>query len=138
MSLNKNPDLEPLIESAGAANSSRWRFNRKVKIPGLINRRRDPTKTYQEKCGKIRLGVILCAFAFLLIYLSNLKPYQHLMVVRIPEDDPSMPGPKGNYLALLSTLIGLFCKNLYKVFVDAVILNLFLIKILLETIRNFH
>lgn len=96
MSLNKtNSDLEPLIESQSAAvKNSRWRFNRKVKLPGLISRRRDP-KAYQEKCGRIRLGAILCAFAFLVIYLSNLKPYQHMMIVRIPDDDNSLPGPKG-------------------------------------------
>jgi hypothetical protein len=99
MSLNKaHPDLEPLIEtgstaSAGAKNN-RWRFNKKVRLPGLALRRRDP-KGYQEKCGRIRLGGILCAFTFLLIYLSNLKPYQHMTVVRIPEDDLTLPGPRG-------------------------------------------
>jgi hypothetical protein len=97
MSLNKvHPDLEPLIESSNppAAKNSRWRFNKKVKLSGLILRRRDP-KAYQEKCGRMRLLAILCAFAFLVIYLTNLKPYQNMMIVRIPEDDSNLPGPKG-------------------------------------------
>lgn len=95
MSHNKiHPDLEPLIEApnaAAAAKHNKWKFNRKVKLPGLIKRR--DLKGYHEKWGRIRLGGILCAFAFLVIYLSNLKPYQHV-VVRIPEDD--LPGPKGS------------------------------------------
>lgn len=96
---NSHPDLEPLlIESSGAPGTKNrpWRFNKKVKLPGLILRRRDP-KAYQEKCGRMRLLAILCAFAFLLIYLTNLKPYQNMMVVRIPEDDSNLPGPKGSF-----------------------------------------
>lgn len=104
MSLNKtHPDLEPLIESqdAGSAfkNNQKWRFNRKVKFPGL-NRRRD-LKGYQEKCGRIKLGAILCFFALLVFYLSNVKTYQHMMVVRVPEDDANLPGPKGNLILQL-------------------------------------
>ncbi|KAG5678026.1 hypothetical protein PVAND_007734 [Polypedilum vanderplanki] len=88
-------DLEPLIDvhTSRIAKNNRWRINRKVKIPGLGLKRRGDLKGYQEKCGRIRLLAILGAFCFLLIYLSNLKPYQH-MVVRIPEDDKSLPGPK--------------------------------------------
>lgn len=94
MSLNgKHPDLEPLIEStAPPIKNGRWRINKKVNIPGLISRRRDPG--YQERCGLVRLLAILGIFAFLLLYLTNLKPYQH-MIVRIPEDDKNLPGPKG-------------------------------------------
>lgn len=108
MSLNKtHPDLEPLIESsnAPAGKNSRWRFNKKVKLAGLILRRRDPKS--QEKCGRVRLLAILCAFAFLLIYLSNLKPYQNMMIVRIPEDDSGVPGPRGicNHSNLLFNLL---------------------------------
>lgn len=99
MSLNMtHPDLEPLIESGGAGsvakNNNRWRLNKKVRQAGQALRRRD-SKGYQEKCGRLRLGGILCAFTLLLIYLSNLKPYQHMMIVRIPADDASLPGPKG-------------------------------------------
>lgn len=96
-------DLEPLIVSqeSPAAKNSKWRFNRKNKLFGF--KRREP-KSHQEKWGRFRLGAILCAFAFLLIYLSNLKPYQHLMVVKIPEDDVSLPGPKGK-LQFLSFIL---------------------------------
>lgn len=99
MSLNKaHPDLEPLIESShnvpATTKSNRWRFNKKLKLSGLILKRRDP-KAYQEKCGRMRLLAILCAFGFLVIYLTNLKPYQNIMVVKIPEDDISLPGPRG-------------------------------------------
>jgi hypothetical protein len=97
MSLNK-ADLEPLIAdstTSPVAKNSRWRFNKKVKLSGLILRRRDP-KAYQEKCGRMRLLAILCVFAFLVIYLTNLKPYQNMMIVRVPEDDINLPGPKGN------------------------------------------
>lgn len=107
MSLGKaHPDLEPLIESANAptTKSTRWRFNKKGKLSGLILRRRDP-KAYQEKCGRVRLLAILCAFAFLLIYLTNLKPYQHMTVVKIPEDDSDVPGPKGEYLTYFACSI---------------------------------
>lgn len=98
---NNHPDLEPLIvdskNSSPSTKNNQWRFNKKVKLPGLL-RRRDP-KAYQEKCGRIRLLLILCAFAFLLIYLSNLaKPYgADIMIVKIPPDDASLPGPKGYY-----------------------------------------
>ncbi|XP_070499360.1 uncharacterized protein [Chironomus tepperi] len=86
-------DLEPLIDvhTTGTRNS-RWKINKKLKSTGLLLKRRD-SKGYQEKCGRIRLLAILGAFCFLLIYLSNLKPYQH-MIVRIPEDDKNLPGPK--------------------------------------------
>jgi len=109
MSLNNNhPDLEPLIESsspsAATASSAKWRFNKKTKLSGLILRRRDP-KGYQEKCGRARLLAILGAFAFVLIYLSNLKPYQH-MVVRIPEDDKNLPGPKSMFHVLCFACFG--------------------------------
>ena len=95
MSLN-NPDLEPLIETQNPSvtgKNSRWRITKKTKISGLI-RRRDP-KAYQEKCGRVRLLAILCGFVFLVLYLTNLKPYQNIMVVKIPEDDKNLPGPKG-------------------------------------------
>lgn len=100
MSLNKtHPDLEPLIESQGGSAAvkanNKWRFNRKVKLPGL-NRRRD-LKGYQEKCGRIKLGALLCFFALLVFYLSNIKTYQPMMIVRVPEDDANLPGPKGIY-----------------------------------------
>jgi hypothetical protein len=88
MSLNSNhPDLEPLIEvHTSAAKNGRTRVNsKKAKASGLILRRRDH-KGYQEKCGRARLLALLGAFGILLIYLSNLKPYQHL-VVKIPDDD---------------------------------------------------
>lgn len=88
MSLNSShSDLEPLIEvHTSAAKNGRTRVNsKKVKSSGLILRRRDH-KGYQEKCGRARLLALLGAFGILLIYLSNLKPYQHL-VVRIPDDD---------------------------------------------------
>lgn len=82
-------DLEPLIKSTEATSSrnNQWRFNKKFRILGK-------TKEAQE-CGRLRLGVILCGFTFLLIYLTNLKPYPHMMVVKIPEDDDNLPGPKG-------------------------------------------
>ena len=90
MSLNKNhPDLEPLIEvHTSAAKNGRPRVNsKKVKASGLNLRRRDSRGyRYQEKCGRVRLLALLGAFGILLIYLSNLKPYQHL-VVKIPDDD---------------------------------------------------
>ncbi|CRL03323.1 CLUMA_CG016463, isoform A, partial [Clunio marinus] len=93
---------EPLLESSSLppayeeiAKNNRWRINKKAKFSGLNLRRRDP-KAYQEKCGRIRLLAVLCAFAFLLIYLTNLKPYQNMIVVRIPEDDQDIPGPKEN------------------------------------------
>lgn len=93
MSHNSNPDLEPLIDShATTTKSSVWKFGRKVKLPGLILRRRDAKSS--ERCGRIRLFAILGAFAFVLIYLSNLKPYQN-MIVHVPEDDKNLPGPKG-------------------------------------------
>jgi hypothetical protein len=104
MSLNKShPDLEPLIETQNpsvAGKNSRWRINKKVKLPGLVLRRRDP-KAYQEKCGRVRLLAILCGFVFLVLYLTNLKPYQNMMVVRIPEDDNDLPGPKGTTETLI-------------------------------------
>lgn len=87
MSLSTNhSDLEPLIEvHTTAAKNNRPRVNsKKVKASGLL-RRRD-SRGYQEKCGPVKLLALLGAFGILLIYLSNLKPYQHL-VVRIPEDD---------------------------------------------------
>ena len=104
MSPNKtHPDLEPLIESHGAGvaakNNNKWRFNRKVKFPGL-SRRRD-LNGYQEKCGRIKLGAILCFFALLVLYLSNIKSYQNIMIVRVPEDDVNLPGPKGMYNLLI-------------------------------------
>lgn len=90
-----HPDSEPLI-----APPQITKFNKRGKFSGLLIRRRDP-KGYQEKYGRVRLGAILCGFAFLLIYLTNLKPYQqHMMVVRIPDDDMSLPGPKGMHLIL--------------------------------------
>ena len=95
MSHNSNPDLEPLIDShATTTKSSVWKFGRKVKLPGLILRRRDAKSS--ERCGRIRLFAILGAFAFVLIYLSNLKPYQN-MIVHVPEDDKNLPGPKGTF-----------------------------------------
>lgn len=111
MSLNRtnSADLEPLIESQGIGtagkNNSKWRFNRKVKLPGL-NRRRD-LKGYQEKCGRIKLGAILCFFALLVFYLSNIKSYQPMMIVRVPEDDASLPGPKGIKIFQLCYLLRL-------------------------------
>lgn len=104
MSLNKShPDLEPLIETHNPSKNSRWRINKKVKLSGLVLKRRDP-KAYQEKCGRVRLLAILCAFVFLVLYLTNLKPYQNMMVVHIPEDDTNLPGPKGkerNFLTFI-------------------------------------
>lgn len=88
MSLNSNlSDLEPLIEvHTSATKSGRPRVNsKKTKATGSILRRRD-LKGNQEKCGRARLLALLGAFGILLIYLSNLKPYQHL-IVKIPEDD---------------------------------------------------
>lgn len=107
MPLNKtHPDSEPLIESKST------KLNKKVKFSGLLTRRRDP-KGYQEKYGRARLGAILCGFAFLLIYLINLKPYQHMMVVRIPDDDLSLPGPKGRYASNINLLI-VACNFMFK------------------------
>lgn len=103
MSHNRShPDLEPLIEvHTSAAKNGRPRVNsKKVKASGLILRRRD-SRGYQEKCGRVRLLALLGAFGILLVYLSNLKPYQHL-VVRIPDDD------RGKFLYV--TFCMLFCR----------------------------
>lgn len=113
MSLN-NPDLEPLIETQNpsvAGKNSRWRINKKTKLSGLI-RRRDPKAV--EKCGRVRLLAILCGFVFLVLYLTNLKPYQNIMVVKIPEDDTNLPGPKGkkNSSLFISSLFVHLCKLL--------------------------
>lgn len=98
MSHNKvSQDTEPLIESSTTSpplvKNNRWKINKRA-IPGFNLRRKDP-KGYQERCGRVKLLAILCAFVCCLIYLTNLKPYQNLMVVRIPEDDQNLPGPKG-------------------------------------------
>lgn len=97
MSHKVSQDSEPLIESSSTspplAKNNRWRINKRA-IPGFNLRRKDP-KGYQERCGRVRLLAILCAFVCFLIYLTNLKPYQNLVVVRIPEDDQNLPGPKG-------------------------------------------
>lgn len=94
-------DSEPLlidsstssVTSPPIAKTNRYRINRK--LPGLNFRRRD-SKGYQEKCGRIRLLIILCGFVCFLLYVTNLKPYQNLMIVKIPEDDANLKGPKGN------------------------------------------
>lgn len=91
MSLKSHPDLEPLIEvhTSGAAKGGRPRVNsKKVKASSLILRRRGSRSYYnQEKCGRVRLLALLGAFGILLIYLSNLKPLNQHLVVKIPEDD---------------------------------------------------
>jgi hypothetical protein len=90
---NNNPDLEPLIDTPSSLQV--WKNARKEKNAGLILRRR----TEAERCGRIKVLGILGSFIFLLIYLSfatNLRQYQH-MVVKIPENDINLPGPKGNY-----------------------------------------
>lgn len=94
---SNNQDSEPLlIDSSSSVNSppiaktNRFRNNRKLKLPALNFRRRD-----QERCGRVRLLAILCCFVVFLLYVTNLKPYQNLMIVKIPEDDDNLPGPKG-------------------------------------------
>jgi hypothetical protein len=112
---SNNQDSEPLIDSSLSLNSppiaktNRFRNNRKLKLPALNFRRRD-----QERCGRVRLLAILSCFVCFLIYVTNLKPYQNLMIVKIPEDDINLPGPKGKLSlnCVLNYLLVHYCLNL--------------------------
>lgn len=86
---HNNPDLEPLIAS-NTNGTKLIKKEKKDKHFGL-SRKRD------AKSSKLHIIGVLGFFIFLLIYLSfaqNLRPYQH-MVVHIPDDDITLPGPKG-------------------------------------------
>lgn len=110
-------DSEPLIEPSSTSSSpplaknNRWRSAIGRRSLSGFNLRRKDAKGYQERCGRARLLVILCAFVCFLIYVTNLKPYQNLMVVRIPDDDLNLPGPKGLYLRCMLCLQKIGCHS---------------------------
>uniref|UniRef100_A0A8D8IU74 (northern house mosquito) hypothetical protein n=1 Tax=Culex pipiens TaxID=7175 RepID=A0A8D8IU74_CULPI len=94
-SANESADWEPLLEPNGKALPKRPTGG----TGGLAGTNRRETKSlYQEKWGRIRLGVLV-VLAFVTFYLSlstiTLRPVVHQMVVNVPEDDEDLPGPRG-------------------------------------------
>uniref|UniRef100_A0A8D8D653 (northern house mosquito) hypothetical protein n=1 Tax=Culex pipiens TaxID=7175 RepID=A0A8D8D653_CULPI len=93
-SANESADWEPLLEPNGKALPKRPTGG----TGGLAGTNRRETKSlYQEKWGRIRLGVLV-VLAFVTFYLSlstiTLRPVVHQMVVNVPEDDEDLPGPR--------------------------------------------
>lgn len=98
-SANESADWEPLLETT-CGKSNPPRRTGTGGGPGSIagSNRRETRSLYQEKCGRIRLGVLV-VLAFVTFYLSlssiTLRPVVHQMVVNVPEDDEDLPGPRG-------------------------------------------
>lgn len=94
-SSGNDPDLDPLI-TRGAASI------KPTNAKGLLNNRRDHRLSHLERWGRIRL-VCLSMSLFFVIYIcfsvgawSDQRPQ---IIVRIPPNDDSLPGPKGLLLA---------------------------------------
>lgn len=100
-------DWEPLLETdakSTSSSSSRRPPAGAGSGPGTCTtNRRDnkghhPLHHHQEKCGRIKLGVLV-ALVFITFYLSlstiSIRPVVHQMVVTIPDDDEDLPGPRG-------------------------------------------
>ena len=98
---NNNSLLEPLISTNGTKHIKK---EKKDKHSGLLRKR-------DAKSSRIHIIGVLGFFIFLLIYLSfaqNLRPYQH-MIVRIPDDDVNLPGPKkGEYTTMINLTIRMY------------------------------
>ncbi|XP_055630168.1 uncharacterized protein LOC129770974 isoform X2 [Toxorhynchites rutilus septentrionalis] len=87
-------DWEPLLETDTrttkrvAGGAAPCATNRRETKGIIIN---------QEKCGRIRLGVVV-VLVFIFFYLSlstiNMRPLVQQMVVNIPDDDEDLPGPR--------------------------------------------
>ncbi|XP_058462959.1 uncharacterized protein LOC131437554 isoform X2 [Malaya genurostris] len=88
-------DWEPLLETAGRASKRTQPGG--TAAPTCAANRRETKSTNQEKCGRIRLGVLVI-LVFITFYLSlstiDIRPMVHQMVVTIPDDDENLPGPR--------------------------------------------
>jgi hypothetical protein len=103
MTIPENSDLEPLLLTCDPESQLKPKVlvTSTIKklngvLPASLNRRQLKLLN-QEKCGRIRL-VVLVVVLFLTIYYSfytNVKDPKQLLVI-IPPDDVDLPGPKGN------------------------------------------
>ncbi|XP_065079826.1 uncharacterized protein LOC135702712 isoform X2 [Ochlerotatus camptorhynchus] len=92
-------DWEPLLdtEAKTSTSSASRRPPTGPGAPTCTANRRENKGLHQEKCGRIRLGVLV-VLAFITFYLSlstiSIRPVVHQMVVTIPDDDEDLPGPR--------------------------------------------
>ncbi|XP_058836492.1 uncharacterized protein LOC131693036 isoform X2 [Topomyia yanbarensis] len=95
MKSTNETDWEPLLETVGRG-SARLQPGGTT-APTCTTNRRETKSLTQEKCGRIRLGVLV-VLVFITFYLSlstiDIRPMVHQMVVNIPEDDEDLPGPR--------------------------------------------
>lgn len=81
-----DPDLDPLIRPSRAK--------------GLVINRREHRINHVEKLGRIRLGIIsICLFfvIYICFAISTWSEQRPQIVVNIPPNDESLPGPFGKF-----------------------------------------
>ncbi|XP_055538592.1 uncharacterized protein LOC129726053 isoform X1 [Wyeomyia smithii] len=92
-------DWEPLLETDGRSSKRPQSGGGAPAVPTCTTNRRDVKGSHQDKCGRIRLTVLVL-LVFITFYLSlstiDIRPMVHQMVVTIPDDDEDLPGPRGS------------------------------------------
>lgn len=85
-----DPDLDPLI--------------RQSRTKGIAINRREQRMIHAEKWGRIRLGIIsICLFfvIYVCFAMSTWPEQRPQIIVNIPPNDESLPGPSGVYFILI-------------------------------------
>ncbi|XP_055611977.1 uncharacterized protein LOC129758496 isoform X2 [Uranotaenia lowii] len=98
-------DWEPLLEAPADGSRSKAKSSNRRQSSGgtggsgptCTANRRETKGIHQEKCGRIRLAVLV-VLVFVTFYVSlstiTIRPVMHQMVVNIPDDDEDLPGPR--------------------------------------------
>lgn len=83
-----DPDLDPLIRHS------------RTSTKGIVINRREHRITHVEKWGRIRLSIIsICLFfvIYICFAVSTWSEERRQIIVHIPPNDESLPGPKGKF-----------------------------------------